>query len=91
MTAGLLRGPHTCQRSKVWRCAARCSPHHLARRAGRSPDLTSMITMTEWEEDMGDVARKGEAKNARAQNLRELFKRADLDGCEVTGCLWSFS
>ncbi|KAK9831857.1 hypothetical protein WJX81_002485 [Elliptochloris bilobata] len=48
--------------------------------AGRSSDLTSMITMTEWEEDGGDDIREGEAKSAKAQNLKELFKRADLDG-----------
>ena len=46
-----------------------------------------MITMTEWEEDLGEVVREGEAKNAKAHNLKELFKRADLDGCESqTAC-----
>ena len=33
---------------------------------------------------MGEVVREGEAKNAKAHNLKELFKRADLDGCEIT-------
>jgi hypothetical protein len=35
-----------------------------------------MMTMTEWEEDV----REGEAKNHKAHNLKELFRRADLDG-----------
>ena len=89
MTAELLHESHVCQWSNAWQCAARRSPRRLIRRGGRRLDLASstMITMTEWEEDMGDVVREGEATNAKAQNLKELFKRADLDGCDFTDCM----
>ena len=49
----------------------------LTRQAGGGSGPTSMITMTQWEED---VSQDGEEKGAKAQNMKELFRRADLDG-----------
>ncbi len=68
---------HSCfcqNRVASWQCAQR--PATARRGAGAGTHLTSMMTMTEWEEDV----REGEAKNHKAHNLKELFRRADLDG-----------
>ena len=79
---GVHRGQvHQCscpRRGASWQCVQRRTSARRSPGAGK--ELTSMITMTEWEDDVREV-REGEAKNHKAQNLRELFKRADLDGC----------
>lgn len=49
----------------------------MTRQAGGGSGPTSMITMIQWEED---VSQDGEEKGAKAQNMKELFRRADLDG-----------